>query len=135
MREDVLLKGRKSHTDTLINTERSTQTDRHQQANPKIYFHYLERKSLIRTHLTKLTLPTPSTHTGAGAECVLPSVRSRADRPQQVEHQGGKSERVDGCLLQTQRPGPSVGEFVMRSLTPDSHLFIVCVLFCQEQIM
>jgi len=29
-----------------------------------------------------------------------------------VEPQEGRSKRVDGCILQTERPGPSVGEFV-----------------------
>lgn len=36
---------------------------------------------------------------------------------------------MDGCLLQTQWPGPSVGEFVMCSLTLKSHVFTESVSF------
>lgn len=60
---------------------------------------------------------------------MLPIVRSSADRAQQVEQQGGRSQRVDGCLLQTQWPGPSVGEFMMCSLTLESHRITECVAF------
>lgn len=93
-----------------------------------------EEKSNKDTHTSALSPYVRHTHTharaGAAAECALRSARSRAVRPQQVEHQGGRSERVDGCLLQTQWPGPPVGEFAMCSLTLNSHFYFVhCVFF------
>lgn len=102
---------------------------RQEHAELNVYSHLATGgNSLIRTHtfaLSPVTRTTPA---------LVLSVRHPArgqgliDPPNKWSIGAGKRKRVDGCLLQTQRPGPSVGEFcgaVMCSLTPKSRVSVM----------
>lgn len=84
--------------------------------------------SSIRTHTFTLSRVTRTTPALVLSVCHPARGQGLIDPPNKWSIRAGRRKRVNGCLLQTQRPGPSVGEFcgaVMCSLTPKSHVSVM----------
>lgn len=88
------------------------------QSDYAIYFvPHLPSLSCTNTHTHRHTL----SHTPRCRHCVCRSQHEDRDQTSlSLRIRRERREQVDGCLLQIERPGPSLGEFVMCLLTLSS---------------